>query len=96
MLLQHFTQAYIQCYFVKSLEFVYTKLFSKEYKNLIKSPEGLKVMSFEVFWKMILNQQYDLHTIYQIVARNCHGGCIYSALGGERERECVILHKTHK
>ena len=51
-------------------------------KNIIKNPAGLKVTSIEVFWMLILNHQHDLHTIYNIVVRNCSGGCIYSAFEG--------------
>ena len=73
------TQNFVYCCFVKSLDFVYTKLFSKDFKNHMKSTEGLKLKSTEVFWTLILNHQYDLHTIYYIVARNCHEGYIYLA-----------------
>ena len=55
--------------------------------ELIKSPEGLKVTSIEVFLTLILNHQHDLHAIYHIVARNCLGCCIYSAFEGKRTCE---------
>ena len=56
--------------------------FPKILKNIRESPEDLKVTSTEVFWTLILNHQHDLHTIYHIVARNCHEDYIYSDFEG--------------